>query len=817
MEQQTTCIQFIKTPNGQEGAIINFAFDLNKRYEYPIIELCNPDKTVIGIVAGISELVISPKWGSCSEVTFTAYKEINNKPNLCYEKLRKSRLIHVDGFGYFTISSDDEELEDKITHKSIQAYSVECLLNNKGINLTFVTTAGDINNTSSTTIVTSNYFFYRETQPEKSLLHQLIKVAPQWSIGYVSPSLKNKSRSFSETDKGLYGFLTNEVSQSYEALFVFDNENYVINAYDTSEVIKKTNIVLSFDNLVKNATVSELSDDIYTVINVSGAEDLSIAKVNPNGTKKLFCLDYYTGVLDKNASNYYEKYNDWITDNELKRKVLEWEKANKDAIYDTSEESYGSWTSLQKKFNLLLLTQQASLNQMQTYYDTAQQNMSLYTDYSVLDKLQVYAKWKSFIVEKEGYVTYGEAKSKGYTIVDYYEVDRYTTDSNRNVTLYAYWKNYSQACEANLNILKTGGKLYNVRKIDFEDVEDENQKTRNADFNVPSDSTLIATGESVSTEVENHSITPSGAHSKYSINALTKEISSIQAERDKIVKQYSYDYYFTNEEKLALDPFLIEGSFSDDTFIVTDSMQTKDYSDNSTKVEVIKPNGDMVVKSVGELTQEDVIVDDIYVAGQLVDAGYEKLKVVSQPKFSFELDSTNFLFVEKFKPFITQLLSIEKNTGSLFGSIINIQLADDNWVFPYLQEMEIQYDDPDSFSMTFGNRFRLSDEAYTFDELHNETTSAVSSVGSLLSAISQPVTNGTIDAVTQYTKTALIAANQSIKATTDNDFTFGSYGIKGRKVSRRCCVYRQRRAGLRPERDLRCDRARCDAARPERL
>ena len=96
----------------------------------------------------------------------------------------------------------------------------------------------------------------------------------------------------------MYGFLTNEVSQSYEALFVFDNENYVINAYDTSEVVKKTNIVLSFDNLVKNATVSELSDDIYTVINVSGAEDLSIAKVNPNGTKKLFCLDYYTGVLD---------------------------------------------------------------------------------------------------------------------------------------------------------------------------------------------------------------------------------------------------------------------------------------------------------------------------------------------------------------------------------------------------------------------------------------------------------------------------------------------------------------------------------------
>lgn len=141
------------------------------------------------------------------------------------------------------------------------------------------------------------------------------------------------------------------------------------------------------------------------------------------------------------------------------------------------------------------------------------------------------------------------------------------------------------------------------------------------------------------------------------------------------------------------------------------------------------------------------------------------------------------MFIEKFKPFVDQLLNIEKNKGSLFGSILNVQLEDDNWVYPYLQELEISYDDPDSFSIKFGNRFRLSNDTYTFNELHNETTSAVSSVGSLLSAVSQPVTNGTIDAVTQYTKKALVAANQSIKATEDNEFTFGSYGIKGRKKS----------------------------------
>ena len=728
-------------------------------------------------------MVVSPKWGSCSEISFTLYSKIKDKDNPCYDRLKKSKLIHVDGFGYFTVVSDDEEFEDKVPHKSIRAYSAEYLLNQKGINLTFITTAGDINSTDSTTIVTSNYFFYRDSQPEKSLLHQLIKVAPQWSIGYISPSLKEKSRSFSETDKGLYGFLTNEVSQSYEALFVFDNENYVINAYDTTEVIKNTNIVLSFDNLLKNATVSELSDDIYTVINVSGAENLSIAKINPNGTKKLFCLDYYTGVLDKNATNYYEKYNEWITDNALKRKVLEWERANKEAIYDKSDGSYGAWTALQKKFNLLLLTQQAAVNQMQAYCDAAQQNMSLYTDYSEVDKIPVYAEKKiifDIITVQKGWIEYGRAKREGWTIqgdLSNY-LRNYTTDDNLNVTKYAYWKNYSQALEANINILKTGGKLYSCRAEDFSITD-----SFNADYNVSSSTAVVATGNSIASEVIDHSITPSGVYSKYSVGALTKEINDIQTERDNLVKKYSYETCFTDEEKLALDPFLIEGSFSDDTFIVTDSMQTKDYSDNSTKVEVVQADGNMVVKTIGELKQDDIIMDDIYVAGQLVDAGYEKLKVVSQPSFSFEADSANFLFIEKFKPFIDQLISIEKDKGSLFGSILNIQLEDDNWVYPYLQEMEIDYDDPDSFKMSFGNRFRLSNDIYTFSDLHNETTSAVSSVGSLLSSVSQPVTNGTIDAVTEYTKKALVAANQSIKATTDNDFIFGSYGIKGRKKS----------------------------------
>lgn len=745
-------------------------------------------------------MVISPKWGSCSEVSFTAYEKYNDVENNSYGLLCKSRLLHIDGFGYFVIKDYDESHEDKVHNKSITAYSAEYLLNNKSVNLTFVTTAGDINNTDSTTVTTSNYFFYREEQPEKSLLHQLISVAPQWTIGYVSDSLKNKSRSFSETDNGLYGFLTNDVAQSYEALFVFDNEEYTINAYDTSEVIKQTNIVLSFDNLLKNATITEMSDDIYTVLNVTGAEDLSIRKVNPNGTKKIYCLDYYTGTLDKNADNYYENYNSWIKDNSLKKKILDWEKKCKEAIHDTSEGSYAYWTELHKKFNASLINEQAKLKEMQTYCDIAKQNMSSYSDYSdiyseyvTIQRVTILGNVKTKTVTYQKWVDVYSHSRKDWEIVDYGNVNAMCVP-NTNVTWYSYWKNYAKGLEYNikaeeeshiLNGSPIDVTLHSFNKTDFE-LGESGSYPVNKEYSQTSNFDYISShpkGDVYSTAVKNHSITPESPAIKYTILALKDELKLIQNERDKIVSQFSFESNFTEEEKIAIEPYLIEGTFSDETFIVTDSMEVKDYSDTSTKVQVVDANGDISVKTIGELKDTDTIMDDIYVANQLVDAGYKKLEIVSQPSFSFSLESANFLFIEKFKPFIDQLLSLEKEKGSLFGAIINVELNNGNWVYPYLQEMEIQYDDPDNFTMSFGNRFRLSTETYTFSELHNATTNAVSNVSSLLSSVSQPVTNGTIDAISAYTNTNLNLTKQTIVATDENDFTIGSYGIMGKKKS----------------------------------
>lgn len=691
-----------------EVVIINFTFDANGRYEIPEMELCNPNKKTICMIRNVQNLKLTLRFLNCSELSFTAYSEVKGVKTPYFEKLEKNRLIHVEGFGYFVIYDYKKSYENKVFSKEITAYSGEFLLNNKGVNLTFITSPDD-----STKTYSKSYKFWEEidrySDNPVSLLGNLFLVAPQWSIGYVSSSLINQYRSFDETTDGLYGFLTNTVSESYSALFVFDFDKYIVNVYDTNEVVKRTDVILTFNNLIQNAEIEELNNDIYTVLNVKGAENLSIARINPIGTKQIFKLDYYVGSLDSSSDNYYKTYNAWIENESLKLKVLTWQNEVKEQIENSSSSnSYAYLLNLLNKLNRFKLIQESRYTDEKTQNESAQMLLSDYLD------------------------------------------DTTTKTDSGKTTKYNYWKKKQYAFEYNMNILKTGGTMYNT---DNESIFDSNSPLGNPNGQVIS---------------KNYSES-NPANTQYAIDTLTKKIEETNNSMANIVKKYGYEYYFTKEERVELEPFIKEGEYQDSTFVITDTMNVADYSDGETYVETT--NG---IKQIKDLTDSDTIIDANYVAKQLFDAGYKKAQEVSVPSFSFSMNTANFFFIEKFKKFASQMQ---------FGAMINVELKDDEWVYPYLQEVEIDYENPTSFNITFGNRFRLSDAEWTWSELHNSTTNAVSSVNSLLSSVAQPVTNGTIDRVTSYIDNTLIAANQSIQATENNEFTFGGYGIRGRKLS----------------------------------
>ena len=133
--------------------------------------------------------------------------------------------------------------------------------------------------------------------PDDSLLGKLVSAVPLWSIGYVSDDLLNKYRTFDIPDSTIYGFLMNEVENSYECIFDFDTYNRVINAYSPNDIVKPTDIFVSYDNLIKELDVEENSDGIITCMSCYGGGNLSIADVNPLGSSIIYNFDYFKNQI----------------------------------------------------------------------------------------------------------------------------------------------------------------------------------------------------------------------------------------------------------------------------------------------------------------------------------------------------------------------------------------------------------------------------------------------------------------------------------------------------------------------------------------
>lgn len=597
-----------------------FTFDFNHNYEYPTIELCNPDLSQQYIIQETKNLTITPRFNSVSEVSFSIYSQYNNVIFPYYDYVKKNKVLHIEGWGYWLIDTTTETFDGSIPLKEVHAYSYEYVLNYKGIN-----------------VLDGTYKLYSQTGTIPSLLESLMVVAPKWSIGHVDTELWNEYRTFDVPDANLYGFLMDDVSTSYEVIFVFDNENLTINAYAPKNVVKNNNIMLTFDNVNKSINIEELATDIYTVLRVNGADNLSISTVNPLGDNRLFNFSYYMST-------------EWMPQSLIDR-ITAWNN-----LVNQQRTPYANlFTALN--------TKQRELLKLQTELRDLQAELSA---------LEVVRK----------------------NLVD-------------------------QPAQLKAQTAKVNAKEKEIRdkKVAITNKETEITNTRN------------------------------------SLTVINNKVA--------------YDKYFTEAERKTLDPFIIEANYTNEDFIVTDQMRAPADADGDTLILTT-----VGMKKIKDLTASDIIINENYMAQQLYDQGLSMLDKVSQPSFTFSLDTVNFLFMEKFKPFAQQIE---------LGSIIHVEITEGNWVTPFLIEMTINYDSPTDFNMVFGNRFRLQDSEWTFADLHNENLKTASQVGTTLGVAAQPVKDGNINSINQYLADAYNAANREIQSTTDNEVSMGSYGIRLKK------------------------------------
>ena len=281
----------------------NLPVDFLNNLEKPIIYITKKDKTFLGAVSIYDDLSLTFNLNAYQTASFKIYRDINGKKYEHYDDFQEDRLIMIQGIGWYKIHAETN-IENTGISKSITANSLECTLCNKRL-IDFECNTGEI--------LYDDYvktIFYDPTNPKGSLLHRVLNVAPSWSVGHVDATLANKQRSFDEDDIDIYSFLTGDVSEAFNCLFVFDTFNMTINAYDLDDYGEDTNIYISMDNLAQSMIESIDENSIITCYRVNGGDGIYINEVNPNSTNKIYNFEYYLPEMEESIQNKVKLYNE---------------------------------------------------------------------------------------------------------------------------------------------------------------------------------------------------------------------------------------------------------------------------------------------------------------------------------------------------------------------------------------------------------------------------------------------------------------------------------------------------------------------------
>lgn len=598
-------------------------FDFWNRHEIPMIWLCNPDKSKIGSLKPAFDINLTLRFNQTSEMTLSFPKHIESTRLDIYDSIESKRLIFIENLGYFLIHGIVESDDGIQNVKTVTAYSLECELGFKKVNL-----------------ISGTHQFWNPTNPSSSLLGKVFDAIPSWSVEHVDVELWDLWRTFEVPDATVYDFLVDTVEKSYECVFGFDSFNKTVSVYTLANATNMTDIYMSFDTLIHTIEVEELSDEIVTALKVYGDSELDISGVNPVGTPTIYNFDYYknTQWMSQGLINAINIWEQKIQDNtaSYKTALLDIKTANERLYIRGGTSTNEQYTTTVGDGSTVAFTITHNLG------TTCPAVQVRYTSSGSETTPQYYAVIYNAGNPNAFQIFFTPAPAGGGVEVIVRNVGLYTVQATVQATYDSLMQIKGARIDAGQNF---------------------------ADINVKLDQAndqLVVINNAINAQV---AIVDSRTLTLQNINSLLKMENN-----------------FTPEQLVELDPFIIENTYQNTAFIKTETM---------------------------------TLVEEQDMQEQLLAQGQSILERVSTPRYTFSVDSANFLFLKEFQQFSQQLQ---------LGSIVNIRVSDSLVATPILLQLEYTLDNPENFTMTFGNRHRLDDSAYIFSDLFNDAiNSGVSS------------------------------------------------------------------------------------------
>ena len=210
-----------------------------------------------------------------------------------YDDIVKYRLLHTNGIGYYVIVEVTDSGDGLSRSKEVTAYSYEYSLSFKPADI-FSTTSSEEG----------------KMELKLSEILEVCKSQNGWNY-VVSDTLSKTQRTFdNEIKENWWDFLTSTVSEAFDCFFIFDNESKKIYAYTQTEFEEnyKSNLYLTHDYLLNEVKVTEVSDNITTVLGVEGS-DFDVSLVNPLGSY-IYNFDYFMNTKWM-SQNLIDKIKAW--------------------------------------------------------------------------------------------------------------------------------------------------------------------------------------------------------------------------------------------------------------------------------------------------------------------------------------------------------------------------------------------------------------------------------------------------------------------------------------------------------------------------
>lgn len=470
----------------------------------------------------------------------------------------------------------------------------------------------------------------------------------------------------------IYSFLTDNVQQAYQCFFVFDNDNKKISAYSQEDILQDSKVTLNWNNAIKNLKITNSSTNRVTALRVHTADDTyGLGLVNPYGGNTIYnfneVLDQMEFVADDTMSDPLKR-NQVLDENDnfVRFRTLR-EAVESMQRFAELPQAKNIYTSYIKPFDGIGIP----LNNQNDYCACAKNFVNANKEYIKTKTLasELLLKFK-LVVDRIN------------TLIMDYHPDNYQDHilSDKPKTyLPATLNSYSDYCGKGLyqeyrNAAQNYWDVYNDVRGDVESAVPDGDGSKRCPIYLQKNlyySCLRATSQKLnlnySRQVNLLKKYPDGDTELHIQNPTSTQI----ANKDEFS-------LLTPKEILALQPFIIEGDWTNENAVFSDTYGADDIIE--------------ILKSVKEQAEFDL--NNYY----------------CKYNYDFEIDMANWL----------ALVEMDRQVEALrVGQTLRLNTDNNKWVSPILLELHINYTDKDDFSMKFTTDYNRKVSQYTFSDLYD--------------------------------------------------------------------------------------------------